>query len=59
MGHGKAFSATSADEGIDGIPPRPDQIYPIGSYVQRGAGCHDDGDHLYIELVHVFWDIMI
>eukprot|EP00965_Chrysotila_dentata_P103864 3429830-Pleurochrysis_carterae.AAC.1 len=32
-------------EGYMGYPPRPDWMYPIGSYVQRGAGCHDNGDH--------------
>eukprot|EP00965_Chrysotila_dentata_P073242 2419679-Pleurochrysis_carterae.AAC.1 len=32
-------------EGYMGYLPRPDRVYPIGSCVLRGAGCHDNGDH--------------
>eukprot|EP00965_Chrysotila_dentata_P263108 6214764-Pleurochrysis_carterae.AAC.1 len=28
-----------------GCFPRPDRMYPISSYVLRGADCHDNGDH--------------
>eukprot|EP00965_Chrysotila_dentata_P075350 2488461-Pleurochrysis_carterae.AAC.1 len=33
MGHWQGFTAVYADEGIYGYPPRPDRMYPIGSYV--------------------------
>eukprot|EP00965_Chrysotila_dentata_P250865 6209698-Pleurochrysis_carterae.AAC.1 len=29
-----------------GYLPRSDRIYPTGSSVLRGAGCHDNGDHV-------------
>eukprot|EP00965_Chrysotila_dentata_P044266 1471454-Pleurochrysis_carterae.AAC.1 len=29
-----------------GHPPRPGRMYPIGSYVLGGAGCHENGDHV-------------
>eukprot|EP00965_Chrysotila_dentata_P038106 1266450-Pleurochrysis_carterae.AAC.1 len=45
MGYGQAFKAVYGDGGIYGISPRPDRMYPIESYVLRGAGCHDNGDH--------------
>eukprot|EP00965_Chrysotila_dentata_P255810 6212347-Pleurochrysis_carterae.AAC.3 len=32
-------------EGYVGYPPRPDRMHPIGSYVLRGAGCHECEDH--------------
>eukprot|EP00965_Chrysotila_dentata_P095618 3160736-Pleurochrysis_carterae.AAC.1 len=28
-----------------GYYPRPDRMHPIGSYILRGAGCHDREDH--------------
>eukprot|EP00965_Chrysotila_dentata_P123350 4076788-Pleurochrysis_carterae.AAC.1 len=55
MGHGKAFSAVCADGGIYGYLPRPDRIHPIGSYVQRDAGCNDDGDHVSMGLRATCW----
>eukprot|EP00965_Chrysotila_dentata_P031573 1053085-Pleurochrysis_carterae.AAC.1 len=46
MGHWPGFTAIHADGGIHGISPRSDRIYPIGSYVLRGAGCQNTGDHV-------------
>eukprot|EP00965_Chrysotila_dentata_P161461 5332506-Pleurochrysis_carterae.AAC.3 len=41
------FTAIYADGGMYlGYPPRPDRMNPIGSYVLRGAGCHDNEHHV-------------
>eukprot|EP00965_Chrysotila_dentata_P259511 6213586-Pleurochrysis_carterae.AAC.4 len=38
-----------------GYPTQPDRMYPIGSYVLRGAGCHDNGDHVLCGAPRHIW----
>eukprot|EP00965_Chrysotila_dentata_P139032 4598040-Pleurochrysis_carterae.AAC.2 len=38
------LTAIYVNGGIYKNTPRPDRMQPIGSYVSRGAGCHDNGD---------------
>eukprot|EP00965_Chrysotila_dentata_P178279 5888384-Pleurochrysis_carterae.AAC.2 len=42
MGHQQAFTAMyMLMEGFLGCPTQPNQMRLIGSYVLRGAGCHE------------------
>eukprot|EP00965_Chrysotila_dentata_P118344 3911880-Pleurochrysis_carterae.AAC.1 len=42
----RALQRSTLMEGYMGYPPRPDHMHPIGSYILRGAGCHDNGNHV-------------
>eukprot|EP00965_Chrysotila_dentata_P169541 5597143-Pleurochrysis_carterae.AAC.1 len=43
---GRALQRSTLMEGYVGYPPRLDRMYSIGSCVVRGAGWHDNGDHV-------------
>eukprot|EP00965_Chrysotila_dentata_P187635 6172261-Pleurochrysis_carterae.AAC.1 len=45
-GPGLYSARSTLMEGYLKYPPRPDWMYAIGSYISRGAGCHDNGDHV-------------
>eukprot|EP00965_Chrysotila_dentata_P084278 2783164-Pleurochrysis_carterae.AAC.3 len=51
-----AYQRSTLIEGYMGHPPpRPDRMYPIGSYVLRGAGYHDSGDHVQYGASRHIW----
>eukprot|EP00965_Chrysotila_dentata_P098337 3250960-Pleurochrysis_carterae.AAC.1 len=40
----RSFPRSTLIEGYVGCPPRSDRMHSIGSYVLRGAGCHECED---------------